>query len=432
MLSIAPLVLSVRIQRICEFSFLAAVFVLPFAKAGFEILFGLALFFWILGKIVGRASFRLDLAILIVLGIFILSSLVSAFGSGYPEISFRGMIKLLKYVFVMLVAADLFTDDNSAKRLLVIGLLGFSLVLLDSLAQNIWGRELIFNYPIRYATEQIRLTGPYQSYGLLAAHTIVFIPILVAFIARSGSNLKKIGWGALLLTACYILYRTQSRGAWLAALGSLVAYGLLSRHKWFLVVLVVVTLAAPFTLPKQILFHRDILNQEQSLVERKLLWNRAISVIKARPWFGCGIGTYTKNYPKYTQGEKWSLIGERAIQSGYTHEKESWRIPGHPNQIPGYYVHNGYLQLAAETGLVSLGFFLIVLGMSFCSGFQALKRVEKNRKPLITGLICGLVALLLQAFVDTTLNGLQSAVFVWLGLGLLIAVKNIKANEQNA
>ncbi|MBI4357842.1 MAG: O-antigen ligase family protein [Candidatus Omnitrophica bacterium] len=419
--------------RASELCFLGSIFVLPFAKAGFEILFGLTLFLWALSKIATLNSFCADRTLLILFGFLVISSSVSAFNSGYPDLAVRGMIKLIKYVLVLLVSIDLLAHPENLKRLLTIGLLGFGFVLADSLIQNIWGKDLILGYPIQHVNDQIRLTGPYQSYGLLGAHLIAVIPILIAYViqAKKFSSLRSIWLGGLLSAAFYILYQTQSRGSWLALSCALIIYGFLIRNKWFLVILTTLLLTIPFALPKKILFHMDLFNQEQSLTERKLLWNRAIQVIKARPLFGCGINTYTRNYPKYFSQEQESALIQKTTQGAYAvfPEKEGWRIPGHPNQIPGHYVHNGYLQMAAETGLVSLAFFLAIIGFSFSSAFQALKKAGEDKKPIIAGLICGLIALLLQAVVDTTLNALQSATLVWLFLGLLNAVKNAMARE---
>src|SRR3989344_978941 len=419
-----------QLRQLTEFSFLAAIFILPFAKAGFEILFGLTLIFLILTKILNR-QFNVDHTFLIICGLLIVCSSISVSYSGYPELSGTGILKLVKYILVMFVAIDLFSSYDCLKRLLWVGLISLILVLLDSLIQNLWGKDLILGNPIHYPNEQIRLTGPYQSYGLLAAQLIASIPISLTFLSETKKTfyLKRSGFGFLLLITFYVLYQTQSRGGWLAALGSLVVYSFLTRNKWYFIILAIALFTAPLVLPKKVLFHLDFYNREASLVERKLLWKRAISVIQAEPWFGCGINTYTKNYPQYAKGKEWDLMKQEAVSGGKYADFGEKYIPGHPKQIPGYYVHNGYLQTAAETGLVSLALFLMIIGFSFRSGFQALKKSKKDKKLIIIGLICGLVALLLQAFVDTTLHNLQSAVFIWLFLGLLVAVNHVRTKQ---
>jgi O-antigen ligase len=418
-----------RINRTAEFSFLAALFILPFAKAGFEIFFGATLAFWILSKVVGQKWFQTSSLFLIVVGLFVMSSSVSAFYSGYPETAFRGILKLLKYILVMLMAVEFCSSQRNLKRLLAVGLLSFGFVLTFSLLQNFLGHDPIFNRPISYANEQIRLTGPYQSYGLLAIHIIASAPIIVGLMIYF-KGIRRIGFAVMLLAAFYVLYQTHSRGSWLALFGAFVVYSILIRHKWFLIILLAAVLSAPFLLPKKALFHPDIHNQEQSIVERKLLWKRALSVIEARPWFGCGINTFTINYPKYTKGKEWDVMRKEAMSGEYANfgEKEAWRIPGHPDQLPGHYVHNGYLQIAAETGLVSLAFFFAILGFCIFSGFHAFKKASEDKKPIMIGLISGVIALLLHALVDTTFSGLQAAVFVWIFLGLLVAVDRAGSN----
>ncbi|OGX02544.1 MAG: hypothetical protein A3J12_04420 [Omnitrophica bacterium RIFCSPLOWO2_02_FULL_44_11] len=55
---------------------------------------------------------------------------------------------------------------------------------------------------------------------------------------------------------------------------------------------------------------------------------------------------------------------------------------------------------------------------------------SEEMKPIFAGIICGALALLLQAGVDTTLHNLQSAFLIWFFLGLLNAISNIKQNEE--
>ncbi len=413
-------------DRICEFSFLGAVFFLPFSKAILEILLFISSTAWIMSKIINNDSFSKDRTIFIIFGFFVITSSISAFNSGYPILAVRGILKLLRYGLSMLVAADLFRDSYKLKKLLMTGLASLSLVLIDTLFQNISGKDLFFNLPVRYANQEIRLTGPYKSYGLLGAHLICALPILFSFILsipkkNNQAVLKKIAWICLLLVGLYTLYKTNSRGAWLAALASWVLYAFMIRNKWLIIFFLGTIITMPFILPKSVLFHLDAFNQEQSLVERSLLWSRAMRVIESNPIFGCGINTYIRNYQKY--GDK-GISKHEIIYQNYAHvaEKETWRVPGHPSHIPDYYVHNGYLQLAAETGLLSLVLFLLLLGKGIWSGFLAFRNSEGKKKFLIGGLFCGFIALLFQATVDTTLHNLQSAVLIWLFLGLLFAV----------
>ena len=389
-----------KLQKLSESLFLAAIFVLPFSIAALEILLAASFISWFAYKIIKREAVAAENKILLLVCFFLISSSVSAFYSGYPLLSMRGIVKIVKYTLIMLVAADLFRNPESLKKLLFVGLTGFVILMADSFFQRFDGRDLVNKVPIHYADKQIRLTGPYKFYGLLGAHLIAVLPLILSLTlaAWSSSNKK---WKRFVMTCFlvlsgYLLYKTHSRGAWLAAFGSWLVFTILLRKKILIAALVLALLVVPFLLPQNALIHLDIERKEQSIVERYFLWDRALQVIRARPWFGCGINTYIHNYPKFDKTKSW--------------------------RVPGYYAHNGYLQLAAETGLVSLSLFLFIIALSLSSGYRAFQKALPEKKILIAGLISGFVALLLQAFVDTTFHNLQPATLIWFMAGLLVAV----------
>ena len=390
-----------RIEKILEVSLLSAVFVLPFSIALMEIGFVAVFASWFLLKFLKKENLFPDRFFLILIGLFIATSSVSALYSGYPAASFRGIIKIVKYSTVFLIAADFFRDKKHFDRLLLIGSMSLLIVLADSMAQLMIGRDLINNFKIYHAEFLVRLTGPYQFYGLLAAQLIAILPLLLSLIFIKASNqqiLNRLFLIVLFLSGLFVLYKSHSRGAWLASFGSWLIYALFIKSKKLFSILILLLILAPFIIPRSAIIHEDIKDREQSLFERYRLWERAIQVIEKRPWFGCGINTYTKNYPRYD-------------------EVKSWRVPG-------YYVHNGYLQIAAETGLPSLFLFLLLIGRSLIFGLRAIRSSIGEKRLLIVGVFCGCMALLFQATVDTTLHNLQSAILIWLFLGLLVGLKN--------
>ena len=386
-----------KLEQIAEISFLGALFVLPFSKAALEFLLSAAGVSWFFSKIASGSTLSHKQFLFLVMGLFVVSSSVSAFSSGFPLIAVRGIVKVIKYSLVLLITADLSRNPDKLKRICIVGLFCFMLVVADATVQRIAGRDLLSGIPVQYADQQIRLTAPFRAYGLLGAFLIGTLPVLASFGLIKGKI--HIGKRILLLIlfgmGIYILYKTHSRGAWLAAFGSWVLFFLMTRNKYLIFAFAIFLLIAFFALPRNALIHLDTEQKEQSLVERYYLWDRAIHVIKARPWFGCGINTYTRNYLGFDQTKNW--------------------------RVPGYYVHNGYLQIGAETGLVSLFLFVFLLGIGLRSGYTAFRRSTDAKKPFIAGLITGFVALLLQASVDTTLHNTQSAVLIWFFLGLLIA-----------
>lgn len=385
-----------RLRVISVFSILAISFVLPFSIALIEIFVAVSIIGWFILKLVQREKPISSPFFLYLLITFFLVSCVSIVGSGYPLQGLRGALKLLKYIFLLLAVADLFSEPLRLRRLVVIGLIAFVCVGLDTIIQEITGQDFVRHFPVRFADSNIRLSGPFRQYGLLAAYLIAIFPIFISLM--TGRTLMGVKWFGLVgisVVALYLLYKTHSRGAWLAAFGSLSFLAVILRNKGLLIALLVTLLLTPIIIPRNVLIHLDITRKEQSLVERCHLWLRALQAIKAKPLFGCGINTYVLNYSKYDQIKSW--------------------------RVPGYYAHNGYLQLAAETGLIALGLFLWIIFLALRCGYQAYKSGEPDQKPIIAGFMAGTIALLLQAGVDTTLHNLQSATLIWFYLGLLFA-----------
>jgi len=393
------------LPRLCEYSLLAAIFFLPFSIALWEVFFTVSLIGWLSFKASTRESVAPSRQVLILAILLLATSSVSAFYSGYPGLSARGIFKLIRYMLLMLMVADLFHRPERIKRLIKISVISCSVVLIDAIIQQFLGWDVIRGWKIFHAAQQIRLTGPFKTYGLLAAFLLALLPVIGSlFLSVKRSHFwTRCTFGTLFAVGLYVLYMTHSRGAWLAASGACIVYASITRKKWLIILLTGAFLAAFLFLPKSALIHLDIEGKEQSLVERYHLWNRAIQVIQSRPFFGCGINTYVKNYPRFDKVENW--------------------------RVEGYYAHNGYLQLAAETGLISLLFFLLLLWRAIRSGHGAFRVSEKGQHLLIAGLLAGFCGLLFQAAVDTTLHNLQSANLIWIFLGLLFAVGKIHKVE---
>jgi putative inorganic carbon (HCO3(-)) transporter len=406
-----------KLEQITEFCFLGAIASIPFSKALIEIFLTVSFTAWLISKIIKKEPFTTNRTLLIVLVLLVISSSISIFGCGHLSVALHGMVKLLKHILVLLVACDLFRSAERLKRLLLVGTISFSVVAADALFQNIVGYDLIRHFRIRETNTQIRLTGPFNQYGLLAAYLIATVPVFFASLFTynqkqalecsthkgTGSEilpvplctLKHFAFLTLTVLGFYCLYSTHSRGAWIASFVSLLVLSIIMKKKWILISLIFIALAAPFALPQNAIIHLDGQNKEQSVYERFKLWNRAIYVIKAKPIFGCGINTYTRNHQKYD------------LEQG--------------KQVQGYYAHNGYLQLAAETGLTSLALFLALIVLSLKSGYAACRQSTGRDQALIAGFFAGLIALLIQACFDTTLHNLQSAVLIWFYIGLLFA-----------
>ncbi|MDI6606611.1 MAG: hypothetical protein QME65_05680, partial [Candidatus Omnitrophota bacterium] len=85
-----------------------------------------------------------------------------------------------------------------------------------------------------------------------------------------------------------------------------------------------------------------------------------------------------------------------------------------------------FLQIAAETGLMGLISFLLIIMVLFTVSLRLLRRIAKEGfyYYAFCGLNIGIFSYLVSSLFDTNLYSLPLAVLFWLMLGLTVAAKN--------
>ncbi|MCM8775718.1 MAG: O-antigen ligase family protein, partial [Candidatus Omnitrophica bacterium] len=205
---------------------------------------------------------------------------------------------------------------------------------------------------------------------------------------------------AFLIAGClYLLFLTRSRGAILSFILGFMVVLLLHRKYVMIFVLLAAGTVSLFVLPQRMTIHLDADGREQSIVERYYLWHRAWDVIEARPWTGTGINTYAVSHQKYDQTKNW--------------------------RVQNYYAHNGYLQLAAETGLPSLILFLAFLIQYFRGALKRSVPSSQDGDILRFGILAGILNFLIFAGIDTVLHNPQPVMTFWYLMGLQTAYQRI-------
>ncbi|MBL7198441.1 MAG: O-antigen ligase family protein [Candidatus Omnitrophica bacterium] len=212
--------------------------------------------------------------------------------------------------------------------------------------------------------------------------------------------MRRIGLGILFCLLLICLGMTYSRASWI---GFILSFGFIScylisflsnRAKILSVIIIILSFSGLyFTLPQKMKDRAGSITRiENSSSFRINLWKESLQIIEDFPVIGIGLNTYSRVGPKYTKGEG------------------------------GYYPHNSYLQLAAETGIIGLFSFLWIIIKLFKLGLHFLK---DRKEPLILGLLTALLAFLIHSFFDVNLYALQLATLFWFVLGLAIASINM-------
>lgn len=239
------------------------------------------------------------------------------------------------FLFALVVAAAI--REKKQIRLLLV-LMAISVLLVNrSYYSTLSGRDLShFSYQVRDAG----VLG-YAGVNGLAAFEAMFASFLIGAYVFTKKLYARIGIVVLLLTCCYCLLFSFSRGGYLGLLVGLITVGLF-KSRWLLVVAAVLVLGWQTVLPASVqerilMTTADAKEGQQfepSAEDRLDLWKDALDFFKRNPITGTGFNTY----------EYMGRVG------GYTD------------------THNYYVKVLAEMGVVGMVFFLVLLWKLFHAG----------------------------------------------------------------
>ncbi len=389
------------VRSIQEGSLYLLLVLLPFSKAAVEVLFGVLLLGWLIER--ARPETRRQTLwvraeqrrLVWALGMFLAACALSVVVSGHRWLSLNGLInKWLEYLLFVVIVADVASRPGVVTRCLMALSASVLLVGVEGLTQEFSGRGLLRHFPARSVFG--RMTGPYENPGDLATFLMVVIPLFMT-VWMTVRGWKRFLVTVLLLTLMGCVVRTGTVGAWLGLGAGLVLVVTLNKRlrRFGVLTLAVLMLGAG------IWSHRDgrLHNvrspmQDIGVADRLYMWKAAMRMIQDRPLFGHGLNTFMSNYLSYWVG------GERQPR----------------------YAHNCYLQMAAETGLVGLFFFVGLLVLLFVHLIRAARRLQGNRRLILLGFVGGLFAFALQAGVDTNFYSLRQAALFWTLAGLAVGL----------
>lgn len=147
-----------------------------------------------------------------------------------------------------------------------------------------------------------------------------------------------------------------------------------------------------------------VTDENFAVVERLAHWEAALGMLNDHPLLGVGIGNYVPVYPAY------ALPG--------------WRDPlGH--------AHNYYLHIAAETGLVGLAAYLVVLIACFWNGWDTVRRVSGPDQAVALGILGVLGAFAVHSVFDNLyVHGMNMHLAILLGLLFVLTRRRGASNVQ--
>ncbi len=250
-------------------------------------------------------------------------------------------------------------------------------------------------------------------------------PIIFSYFLLQGIKKNKIFLYLLLLIIYTALMICQSRGIWISIICTfLIGIFLIYKYKIFdifkknkkWIILIIITFLlitiiystdnplnkSAITVTERAMSTFD--EKDPSMNTRLLIWGTTLDMIKDKPLFGSGIGTFKINYLDYQA----RFLKENPEYNKYwTNAKEA---------------HNEYLQLGAELGLIGLGIFLSIVFIFYYMVLNFIKK-EKNmeKKMILFGLFLGITCFLIHSLFTFPFHvlALGSTFFIILGLTIV-------------
>jgi len=302
------------------------------------------------------------------------------------------LIKWGRFPLFLWVITDTFRDSKRIARAVCVFLFSAAVVSLTVLTQKFCGFEFLRGRALLDAA--LVSTGPFENQNSLAAYLACVIPIILAF---SLYEWRKIVFkiSVFLVAGLLILssFWTFSRGGWLGLVVGLifvilfVNYHRIKKIFWrfFLSSCILVPLMAI-----ALLFCRNKIGSNN---ERLTIIHSAWGMIKEHPLLGKGIGTFMDYSSLYA------------------------------NHVGGFYAHNCYLQIWAESGIFSLIAFILLAGYVLYRSIKTILIMSVSLdRYILVGLTAGLMGFLVHAFFDVHFYSFQLSFLFWTVLGLAVAL----------
>lgn len=338
-------------------------------------------------------------------------------------------------LYLVLALVCLRTRRDVARLLLALLATAF-VVALIGFAQYFVLKDLFANLPALDLSNRVHaMYGSANNIGLLFDYTLPIGFALILTKIQKNGILE--GWwfrGILLLAyipLLFVLYQSQSRGAWIAigvALLFVVALSIPKRRVLLVGGLVFIAVVAVVAL----VFHSRIINfvvdehisasGVSTLTKRLYLWQVALNMIRSSPWFGYGMENWLCHYSLNTVCHTTSLYHYWTSVPGAYKVLHNEPDLSHP--------HNIFLQIWVSMGIFGLLAFVAVLILFYwlfarmLISMQTGKASGRGRLRWMTiGVGAAMLAALVQGQVDSSFLEQDLAFCFWMLVAALLLLR---------
>jgi len=361
---------------------------------------------------------RISLPFFLLIGVATLSMVVAPF----PKLSLFEIVQVFKMYLGFLYIGNNIKSGKEIKFVVALLLLGLFLESVLALAQYKFDRPFVpgilggpekIGY-IRLGEPLSRVSGTWASYNDFAWYLTFMLPISMSLLFSRIKGIYKSMCGLTLVVGIGALICTLSRAGWSSLAIAILVVLLLSFSKSrgktglnnfiistmgiLIIVLVISTVNPQFLkIINRRIFSDDYDAARSRIPQMQIAWN----MIKSHPFLGVGINNYTE------------VMGD--------YDTTDIRL----TSITSYQVHNIFLQIAAEMGIIGFLIFIWVISTVYKEGLRLIKSSEGLMSGVVIGVIAGISAFLVHGLVDAASPGNHLFLIFWFLAGIIVALGKI-------
>jgi putative inorganic carbon (HCO3(-)) transporter len=350
---------------------------------------------------------------------YILSSFLSIFNAVNISMSFFSLFFLVQMFMVYFYIANYIKSTDDV--IYIINILLACLFIQSAVILIQYNTRTYFNFTGKTlsgfafsyshegkAMEVFRSAGTSGDPNDAGGHISMLILITLSLLLYKKNHFKNIFVCIILLISVTALILTFSRGSWIGFTVGLVVFLFAAlRYRWISVRKIVAIAALTgiilcvFSIP---IAARLIQDDKGSAYGRVPLMKLAFNMIQEHPFIGVGANNFGIVLQQYLSSE---LRGQ-------------WL----------HLVHNQYLLIFAETGVVGIFFFLLIMALVVHTCIQCIMAKDPILSPLSAGVISAIIALSLYMAVELSISRMTVQLF-WTVVSIAIASERlIRMNKQ--
>lgn len=384
----------------------------------FEIVLAFLYLIWI-GEIVQKknSSIKFFPHISIPAFFLILMAAVSMVFAPFRSLSMLEIIEVLKMYLCFLYISNNIKTRSDVKFVVTFLLLGLFLNGVLGFAQHRYDEPFLPTALGGAHYIDSRVCGSWTSYNNFAWYLTFILPISLSLLFSEMKLVYKFLCGFTFFLGGGSLMWSSSRGGWISfGTGALFVVvcvfskiigktGLIKTFGWIMIVLIFIS---PLYLRLFNKFDVRLGGDKESAESRLPQYEVAYNIIKNNPIVGVGINNYTEVMDDYD-------ITEEGLKS-----------------ITAYPVHNIFLHIAAEMGILGLTFFMWFISAILIEGIKCINKIKGFMAYVVIGMVAGIMGFLVHGLVDTACLGDKLYMFVWFFAGMIFAIRKIQSAEMPA